>query len=96
MTMTKLLTICGLKKFIDQKPTTNGSYNVKSKFSETFITCSAQISPKIKNAKNLCKFGTFDILNNPISNLMSEMIFMKYLPLVRPKLVPPLKMLRVF
>ena len=46
----------------------------------------AQIGPKIKNAQNLLKFGLTDISNVPISILMSKIIFMKYLPPVRPKL----------
>ena len=40
--------------------------------------------PKIKNGQDLLKFGTFDISNNPISMLMSKMVFMKYLPAARP------------
>ena len=59
-------------------------------------TCLTQIGPKIKSAQNLLKFGTFDILNTPISIQMSKMIFIKYLPPVRPKLVPILKMLRIY
>ena len=59
-------------------------------------TCLTQIGPKIKKAQNLLKFGTFDILNTPISIQMSKMIFIKYLPPVRPKLVPILKMLRIY
>ena len=51
----------------------------------------AQISPKIKNAQNVLKFSTFDISNILISILMSKVIFIKYLPPVRPKLVPILK-----
>ena len=42
------------------------------------------MSPKIKNAQNLLNFGTLDISNIPISILMSKMMFMKYLPTVRP------------
>ena len=39
----------------------------------------------------MLKFGTFDISNPPISILMSKIIFMKYLPSVRPKRDPKLK-----
>ena len=55
-----------------------------------------QIGPKIKSAQNLLKFGTFNISNMPISSLNSKMILMKYLPPVRPKLVPKWKMLRIY
>ena len=34
---------------------------------EIFTSCYAQIGPKIENAQNLLKFGTFDISNIPIS-----------------------------
>ena len=53
-------------------------------------------SPKIKNAQNLLKFGRIDISNMPISILMSKISFMKYLPPVRPKLAPKLKMFRIY
>ena len=52
-----------------------------------------QIVPKIENAQSLLKFDTFDISNTLILNLpifqmtnflMSKMIFMKFLPAVRP------------
>ena len=43
----------------------------------------------------LLKFGTFDISNILISFLMSKIIFVKYLLLVRPKLVAKLKVLRI-
>ena len=46
----------------------------------------AQIGPKIKNAQNLLKLGTFDISNMQVSILISKIILMKYLPHVRPKL----------
>ena len=39
---------------------------------------------------------TFDISNILISILMSKIIFIKYLPLLWPKLVPKLKVLRVY
>ena len=42
------------------------------------------------------KFGTFDISNISISILMSKMIFIKCLPPVRPKLVPELKVPRIY
>ena len=51
-------------------------------------TCFAQIGVKIKPAQNLLKFVTFDISNILISILMSKIIFMKYLPIVKSKLVP--------
>ena len=51
---------------------------------------------KIKSAQNLLKFGTLDIANMPISILMSKIIFMKHLPIVKPKLVPKSKMLRIY
>ena len=54
----------------------------------------AQISPKIETVQNLLKFGIFDISNIPILILMSKMIFMKYLPAIRAKLTPRLKLLR--
>ena len=52
--------------------------------------------PKIKNAQNLLKSGTFDISSMPISILMSKTIFKKYLPPVRPKLVPKSKLRRIY
>ena len=52
-----------------------------------YLQPEAQISPKIENTQNLLKFGTFDISNIPISILISKIIFIKYLPPVRPKLV---------
>ena len=51
--------------------------------------------PKMKRAQNLTKFGTFNISNMPILILMSKMTFMKYLPHVRPKFVPILKVPRI-
>ena len=41
----------------------------------------------MKNAQNVLKFDQIAISNMLISSLMSEMIFIKYLPPVRPKLV---------
>ena len=50
----------------------------------------------MENAHNLFKFGRIDISNMPILIFISKMIFMKYLPPVRPKLVPEFKMLRIY
>ena len=47
--------------------------------------CQAHIGPKIENAQDLLKFDSFDILNISTSILMSKIIFIKYLPPVRPK-----------
>ena len=66
-------------------------FNVKNNFYEIFATCYAQIIPKIKNAQDRLKFSTFDISNIPVLILISKIIFMKYLPVVRPKLVPKYK-----
>ena len=55
-----------------------------------------QIGSKMKNSQNLLKFSSFDVLNIPISILMSEITFIKYLRLVRRKLVPKLKMLKIY
>ena len=60
------------------------------------LFCLAQIGPKIKSDQNLLKFGTFGIWNLPILILMSKMVFDKYFPPVRPKLIPKLKMLRIY
>ena len=35
-----------------------------------------RIGPKLENAQNLLKFGTFGISNMPISILMSKMLFL--------------------
>ena len=75
-------------------------------------TCLVQIGLNVKSTQNLMKFGTFDILNMPISILMkfgtfdilnmpisilvSKMIFIKYLPPFRPKLVQKLKIPRIY
>ena len=56
-------------------------------------TCYAQIGPKTNSVENLLKFGLIDISDMPISILMSKIYFMKYLPPVRPKLFPKLKMI---
>ena len=42
------------------------------------------------------KFGTIDISNISVLILMSKIIFIKYLPSVRSKLVPKLKVLRIY
>ena len=63
---------------------------------QIFTACSAQIGSKIKITQNLLKFGTFNISNIPISILISKIIFMKYLPPVRPKLVAKLKVPRIY
>ena len=55
-----------------------------------------QMGPKMKNAQDLLKFSKFDISNIPISILMSKIIFIKYLPPVRSRLVPKLKVLRIY
>ena len=46
--------------------------------------------------QNLLEFGTTDISNISISIVMSKIIFIKYWPLVQSKLVPKLKMLRIY
>ena len=56
----------------------------------------AQTGPKIKIAQNLLKFGTSNISSMSISLSMSKIIFMKNLPPVRTKLVPKLKMLKIY
>ena len=48
------------------------------------------------NAQKFLKFGAFDISIIPISILMSKIIFIKNLPPVSPKLVPKLKMFRIY
>ena len=62
--------------------------DIKDYFHKIFTTCSTQIGPKIKSTQNLLKFGITDISNILISILISKMIFVKYLPPVRPKLIP--------
>ena len=61
-----------------------------------FTTCWAQNGSKIKNTQNLLKFDICGISNIPILILMSKIIFIKYLPPVQPKLVPKLKVLRIY
>ena len=56
----------------------------------------AQIGPRKKIAQGLLKFGTFDISNIPILILMSKINFIKYLPLLWPKLVLKWKMIRIY
>ena len=70
--------------------------DIKNYFSLIFTTCSTQIGPKNKSAQDLLKFGTFHIWNMSISILMSKMIFIKSLQPFRPKLVPKIKILRIF
>ena len=48
-----------------------------------------------EKAQNFLKFGTFDIPIMSISILLLKKI-MKYLPPVKPKLVPKLKVLRIY
>ena len=72
------------------------NFNVKNNFQQIFTTCWAQIGRKTRNAQNLLKLRTFDISNLPILILMSKITFMKYLPPARPKLVPKLKMVRIY
>ena len=62
---------------------------------QIFTNCLAQIVLKIKNAQSLLKLGSIDISNMLISILMSIIIFIKYLPPVRPKFVPILKVPRI-
>ena len=49
-----------------------------------------------QECSGLLKFGTYDISNISISLLMSKIIFIKYLPLVRRKLVAKLKVLIIY
>ena len=65
-------------------------------FKKYFYRLLGQISPKIKNAQDLLNFGKFDISNILISIPMSKIIFIKYLPLVRPKLIPKIKVFRIY
>ena len=44
----------------------------------------------------LIEIGNIDIWNIPISILMSKIIFIEHLPPVRPKLVPKVKVLRIY
>ena len=72
-------------------------FNVKNNFYKIFTTYHAlQVNPKIKNTQNLLKFGAFDISNIPVLVLISKILFIKYLPPGRPKLVPKLKMIRIY
>ena len=54
-------------------------------FYQIFTNCWVEIGLKMKNAQNLMKLGWIDISNMTISILMSKMIFIKYLPPLRPK-----------
>ena len=65
-------------------------------FKKYFYHLLGQISPKIKNAQDLLNFGKFDISNILISIPMSKIIFIKYLPPVRPKFFPKSKVLRIY
>ena len=69
----------------------NLDFDVKNDFYFIFTTCENQIGPKIKNAADLLKFGTFDIPNIPIS---IKNFFFNIYHLFRPKLVSKLKVLR--
>ena len=75
------------------------SFNVKNNFYEIFTTFLAQSVSKIKNPQKLLKFETIDIwicCQSQIFHMLSKMIFIKNLPPVRAKLVPKLKVLRVY
>ena len=75
------------------------SFNVKNNFYEIFTTFLAQSVSKIKNAQKLLKFETVDIwicCQSQIFQMLSKMIFIKNLLPVRAKLVPKLKVLRVY
>ena len=54
-----------------------------------------QINPKIKHAQNFFKFDPFDISKMATLILMSKIIFIKYLPSIRFKLIIKSKMLRI-
>ena len=74
-------------------------FDVKNNFYEIFTTFLAQSVLKIKNAQKLLKFETVDIwicCQSQIFQMLSKMIFVKNLPPVRAKLVPKLKVLRVY
>ena len=51
---------------------------------------------KTKSVQNSLKFGTFGISNIPTSISMPKNFFVKYLPSVKTKSVPKLKMLRIY
>ena len=55
-----------------------------------------QNGPKIKDSQNLLNFGPCDASNILILILMSKIIFLKYLTPAQPKLVPKLKVLRIY
>ena len=63
----------------------NCSYNVKNNFYEIFITCYAQIGPKINSTQNLLKFSTFDVSNIPVWILMSKFFSLNTYHLFGPK-----------
>ena len=66
-----------------------------SKFGTSYIS---NISTSILMSKIIFMkyFYKFDISNIPILILMLKIIFIKYLPPVGPKLVPKLKMLKIY
>ena len=47
-------------------------------------------------AQNVLKIAKFDVSNMAISILMSKNLFIKYLLPVRPKLVPKVKVPRIY
>ena len=51
---------------------------------------------ELVTTQNLLKFDIFNILNKPISILMSKKTFIQYLPPPRPKSVPKSKMPRTY
>ena len=65
-------------------------------FMKYLPSCQDKIGPKTKNAQNLLKLGTYDISNKPVSILMSEIVYIKYLAIVKLKLVPKSKILRIY
>ena len=71
-------------------------FNVKNNFYEIFTNCQTKIGPRIKIAQILSKLGAFDISNIPILILMSKLVFIKQLLPVKPKVVPRLKILRIY
>ena len=75
------------------------NFNVRNNFYEIFTSFLAQSAAKIKNGQKLLKFDTVDISicrRSQIFQMLSNMIFIKNLPPARPKLVPKLKVLRIY
>ena len=68
----------------------------KNDFYETFTTCKAQTGLKIKNAQNLLKFGTLEILNMPITILMWNWFLLNINHLLDQKSAPKLKEHRIY